>query len=52
VRQIDISDVLAVLGVGLIAGGLAAWDWRVSMVVVGAILLAVVMVGALRSGRE
>ena len=40
-RAIDWADVVFVVGLGLVAVGLGAWDWRVACVVVGVILLGV-----------
>lgn len=44
-------DVLALLGLGLLAIGLAAYDWRLAAIVVGVLLLAVSMWSAMRGGR-
>ena len=51
-RDIDLGDILGAVGLAMIAGGLAAWDWRVALVVVGAILLALALAGAVRQGHD
>lgn len=47
-KRVDVSDVLVVFGLALLAGGLGAYDWRLALVVCGLILLAVGLVGAVR----
>jgi hypothetical protein len=37
---VDLSDVMLVLGVILLGAGLAGYDWRLALVVLGALLLA------------
>ncbi len=46
--RIDLQDVLVVVGLAMLAGGLAAFDWRLALVVCGAVLLAVGLTGAMR----
>ena len=36
---VDLSDVMLVLGVILLGAGLAAYDWRLALVVLGVLLL-------------
>lgn len=40
-RRVDLRDGLAAAGLALLAAGLAGYDWRLAMVVCGAVLLAV-----------
>lgn len=47
-KQVDLSDAMVMLGLALLAGGLAAYDWRLALVVCGLILLVVGLVGAMR----
>lgn len=47
-RNLDMSDLVGLVGLAMIAGGLAAYDWRLALVVVGTILLAIVLAGAWR----
>ena len=51
-NEIDVGDVVGVLGLGFIAGGLAAYDWRLALVVVGVILLGLAVAGAWRDGGQ
>ena len=44
-------DVLALLGLGLLATGLAAYDWRLAAIVVGVLLLVMGVWSAVRGGR-
>jgi hypothetical protein len=45
-NRFDFSDVLIILGLGLLCGGLACYDWRLALVVGGAVLLALGLVAA------
>lgn len=47
-KRIDLADVMVVLGLALLAGGLGAYDWRLALIVCGAILLLVGLVAVLR----
>lgn len=38
-KDVDLVDVMIVLGLVMIGAGLGAWDWRVALVVCGALLL-------------
>jgi len=40
-KRIDLVDVIVFVGLGLLAGGLAAYDWRLALVVCGAVLLTI-----------
>lgn len=44
-------DFLALLGLGLLAAGLAAYDWRLAAIVVGVLLLVVGVWSAVRGDR-
>jgi hypothetical protein len=46
--MIDAKDILFVLGLGLLAGGLAAWDWRIAAVSVGVLFLGLSLFAYLR----
>lgn len=46
-NRIDVSDVLALAGLGLMVWGLAAFDWRAAIVGVGVVLLLVGLAGAM-----
>jgi len=48
VKKITLSDVLIVLGLALLAGGIAAFDWRLALIVCGALLLAGGVAGMVR----
>lgn len=48
--MIDFNDVLAAIGLGLLGAGLAMWSVPLAMVVVGGVLLAAGVSGALRKG--
>lgn len=48
-RRIDLSDVMVIVGLALLAGGLGAYDWRLACVVCGLVLLALGLMGALRA---
>lgn len=47
-RRIDAADALIVWGVILLGAGLAAYDWRLALVVIGVISLALGIAGAVR----
>lgn len=47
-NQSDVPDILIVVGIILLSGGLAAYDWRLALVVCGVILLAIGLAGALK----
>lgn len=47
-RNIDAADVMGVVGLALVAIGLAFYDWRLAMVVVGTLLLGLALAGTLR----
>ena len=47
-KRIDGSDVLTVIGLVLLCGGLAAFDWRLALVACGLVLLLLGLMGALR----
>lgn len=46
--RIDVSDVLVIVGLAMLAGGLGAYDWRLALVVCGVILLVFGLIGVLR----
>jgi type IV secretory pathway VirB2 component (pilin) len=48
VKADAVPDLMIVLGLALLAGGLAAFDWRLAMVVCGLVLLLLGLVGAIR----
>lgn len=39
VDRVDGVDVMVVVGLALLGAGLAGWDWRLALVVLGSILL-------------
>lgn len=45
---LDGSDVLVVVGLALLCGGLAAYDWRIAIIVCGVLLLAIGLTALLR----
>lgn len=49
-KRVDLADLVVVVGLALLAGGLAAFDWRVAMVSVGLVLLVLGLAGAVRRG--
>lgn len=51
-KAVDLSDVMVALGLVMIAGGLAAYDWRVALVVCGALLLAIGLAIIRRQARD
>ena len=40
-NRFDLSDLLIILGLGLLCGGLACYDWRLALIVSGAVLLGI-----------
>ena len=40
-RHIDLVDVMIVLGMVMIGAGLGAYDWRLALVVCGALLVMI-----------
>lgn len=52
-KRADLADVLVFVGLALLAGGLAAYDWRVALVACGGLLFAVGFAAAWqRRGRD
>ena len=47
-NRFDFSDLLILLGLALLCGGLAFYDWRLALVVGGAVLLALGLTAAVR----
>lgn len=47
-KRIDESDVMTICGLALLCGGLAAYDWRLALIVCGLILLVIGLAGATR----
>jgi len=47
-KSFAFPDVLLVLGLAMLGGGIAAYDWRVASIVCGGILLAGGIFGLLR----
>lgn len=47
-KRIDGSDVMTILGLALLCGGLAAFDWRLALIACGLVLLLLGLAGALR----
>jgi len=41
VRRLDLADWMVILGLALLAGGLGAYDWRLALVVCGALLVMI-----------
>jgi hypothetical protein len=49
-KRFDLSDLLIILGLALLCGGLGAYDWRLAMAMGGAVLLLVGLLAASRRG--
>lgn len=49
-KRVDLADLVVIIGLALLAGGLAAFDWRVAAVVVGLMLLVLGLTAAVRRG--
>lgn len=47
-NRFDFSDLLILVGLGLLCGGLACYDWRLALVVGGAVLLLIGLMAASR----
>ena len=47
-KRIDASDVMTIIGLALLCGGLAAFDWRLALVACGMVLLVLGLAGALK----
>ena len=47
-KRIDGSDVLTIIGLVLLCGGLAAFDWRLAVIACGLVLLVLGLMGALK----
>jgi hypothetical protein len=45
-KRIDAADVLVIVGLAMLAGGLGAFDWRLALVAVGAVMLFVGLAAA------
>lgn len=43
-----INDVFFIIGLALVAGGLAMWSWPLALVVTGTVLIGLALVGTLR----
>lgn len=50
-RRLDETDVLALLGLGLLALGIAAFDWRIACIVTGTLILAFSVTMVFRAPR-
>lgn len=48
IKRIDGSDVLTIIGLALLCGGLAAFDWRLALIACGLVLLLLGLAGAMR----
>ena len=46
-KRIDGSDVMTILGLALLCGGLAAFDWRLALIACGVVLLALGLIGVI-----
>lgn len=49
-QAVDLNDILILLGLGLLATGLALYSIALSAIVSGGLLLAIGLVGAWRKG--
>lgn len=47
-KRIDAADVLVIVGLAVLAGGLGAFDLRLAVVAVGAVMLFVGLAAAMR----
>lgn len=47
----SLDDALVVVGMVMLATGLSAYDWRLALVVCGALLLSMGLVAAMRGAR-
>lgn len=47
-KQSDVPDLLIIAGICLLCAGVAAYDWRLALVVCGVLLLAIGFYGAFR----
>lgn len=48
IKRIDGSDVLTIIGMLLLCGGLATFDWRLALIACGLVLLLLGLAGAMR----
>jgi hypothetical protein len=44
--DIDAFDLMTVIGLALLCGGLAAYDWRLALIACGLVLLVLGLAGA------
>ena len=44
-KRIDGSDVMTIIGLALLCGGLAAFDWRLALIACGLVLLLLGLAG-------
>lgn len=47
-RRVDGSDWIVAIGLTLLCGGLAAFDWRLALIACGLVLLLLGLMGALK----
>jgi hypothetical protein len=47
-NRFDFSDLLIIVGLSLLCGGLACYDWRLALIIGGVVLLALGLVAAER----
>ena len=40
-RRLDLSDWMVMVGLAMLAGGLGGYDWRLALVVCGAVVLVI-----------
>jgi hypothetical protein len=51
-KQMDVNDLLILVGMGVLAGGLALVSIALAGIVIGGLLLAIGLVGAWRKGGK
>lgn len=49
--KVDLHDVVFIVGLGLLAGGVWAYDWRLALIVCGVILVSLGLLGVKRRGH-
>ena len=47
-KQITATDVIAAVGLVMLAVGIATYDWRIALIVCGGLLAALGLIGSIR----
>lgn len=49
--KVDLHDVVFIVGLAMLAGGIGAYDWRLALIVCGALLVSLGLLGVRNRGH-